>query len=131
METNYDGAVGAGIGIAMMMFMFVLGLAFHLFLGYCFKKMAEKTGNEESAGLWWIPLINWLIPLRIAEKPTWWLILLIVPFANLIVLFIVWTAVAEKLGHESWWGIIAVVFGIVGIPYLAFAEGKNSSLEPV
>ncbi len=111
-------AVIAGFGI----FGLVMGLVFHLFVGYCFKLMAEKTGHQDSAGLWWIPIANLLIPIRIAGKPNWWLVLYLIPVVNLIVHIIVMMAVAEARKKESWWGLVAVFVGIVGIPYLAFSE---------
>lgn len=121
---NQDAAnaVGAGIGIAFLVFIIVMGLAFHLFFGYCFKRIAEKSGHEESAGLWWIPIVNYLIPIRVAGKPGWWLVLFIIPGVNIVAGIIVWMAVAEALGRENWWGIIAALVGIIGIPVLAFSD---------
>ncbi len=121
-DPNMSAGAAAAVGIGAMIFGLVIGLIVHFFYGYCFKMMAEKTGHSESAGLWWIPIANWLIPLRIAGKPGWWLILFLVPFVNFIVLIIVFMKVAEARGKESWWGIVAAFVSIVGIPYLAFSE---------
>lgn len=110
----------------MIIWVVIVSLIVHLFMGFCWKKMAEKTGHQESAGLWWIPIVNLLIPVRIAGKPGWWILLMLfVPIANIITMFIVFMAVAEKLGKENWWGIIAVLFPLIGMTYLAFADSSQ------
>ncbi len=121
-DQDAANAVGAGFGIAFLLIMLLMALAFHLFFGYCFKRIALKSGHEDSAGLWWIPIANYLIPIYVAGKPGWWLILFLIPGVNIVASIIVWMAVAEALGRENWWGIIAALFGIVGIPVLAFSD---------
>lgn len=120
-------AVNAGLGIGLLLFFLVIGLAFHLFIGYCYKRIAEKSGRTESAGLWWIPIVNFLIPIHVAGKPSWWIVLFLIPGVNIVVSIIVWMAVAEALGRENWWGIIAALFGIIGIPVLAFSDAPARS----
>jgi hypothetical protein len=127
MEYEMSQSDAMAFGAAYLIFMLVLGLAFHLFLGYCYKLIAEKTGHTDSAGLWWIPIINLLIPLKVAGKPSWWLLLLLIPFVNFVVLIIVYMAVAEARGKENWWGIIATFIPIVGLPYLAFTDSPATN----
>lgn len=119
---NQTGALAFSAGI--LIFMLVIGLAVHLFFGYCFKQIALKTGHEEDAGLWWIPIVNLLIPIRVAGKPGWWLLLMLVPFVNIVVNIIIWMAVAEARGKENWWGIVAALVSIVGIPYIALSDSE-------
>lgn len=121
-----NAAQGFAIG-GMMIFILVLALAFHLFFGYCFKRIAEKAGNDDT-GIWWIPLANYLLVLRAAGKPAWWLILLLIPFVNIITMFIVWIEVSRNLGHGTAWGVIAVLVSIIGIPYLAFANEPSPAI---
>ncbi|MBS1911548.1 MAG: signal peptidase I [Bacteroidetes bacterium] len=119
---NYNQTVSTGLLAGFGIAYFVFLLLVHLFYGYCLKMIAEKTGNGDQAGIWWVPFFNLLIPIRIAGKPSWWIILFLIPIVNIVVAIIVMMAVAEARKKESWWGIIAVLFSIVGIPYLAFSE---------
>lgn len=146
-------AIFAGLGI----FMLIFGLAMHFFIGYCYKLIAEKTGNESVAWMWWIPIANIWIPFKVSGKPASWLLYFFIPLIGGIVVFIialmgmetiasilailvwisylipvilwvmVWMEVAEARGHERWWGIIAAIVSIVGIPYLAFADSTSTA----
>jgi len=147
-------AIIAGMGI----FLGIFGLVAHFFVGYCFKLIAEKTGNHETAGIWWVPIVNMLIPLRIAKKPGTWLLVAVAAgvlmglspilgaamdsgavalilyllgillWLGFVVLWIItWMEVAKARGKESWWGVIAVLVGIIGIPYLAFSDGGETA----
>jgi hypothetical protein len=112
-------AMAAGMGI----FMLVIAVVFILFFGYCIKLIAEKTGRTEHVGLWWIPIAQYLPLLDIAGKPAWWIILLLVPLVNFVVLFIVMMEVAKARGKDAIWGVVAVLLPIIGFPYLAFSDG--------
>jgi hypothetical protein len=126
MDDYSTGATMAMSGV-FIVFAIVLGLAVHLFVGYCFKRIAEKAGEEDTS-IWWIPIVNYLLIFRVAGKPGWWLLLLLVPFANIIVLFVTWIEVSQRLGHGALWGVLAVIIGIVGIPFLAFSEPQEPAL---
>lgn len=123
---EYSTQTTALSGIAIIMIM-LAGLAFHLFFGYCFKLIAEKTGETET-GLWWIPIVNYLLVLKAANKPAWWLVLFLIPFVNFIVMFIVWIDVSNNLGKGTLWGVIAVLVSIVGVPYLAFSDDTRGAI---
>jgi|GEM_PF-2796790 len=146
-------AVIAGVAI----FMAIFALAILIFFGYCYKLIAEKTGHSDIKWLWWIPIVNMWIPFKVSGRPTNWLLLLLSPIAAyvLMALFaladlsalvgityllamalgiiatIAWIFVmmdvAEARGHERWWGIIAVIVSIVGVPYIAFADSKTAA----
>ena len=116
-------AAATGVIIVSLLF----GLAFYIFFSFCLKKIAEKAGIQET-GIWWIPIVNLLLLLRVAEKPSWWLILFLVPLANIVVMFIVWIDVSNRLGHGTAWGVIAAILSPIGVPYLAFSDSPNSAV---
>ncbi len=119
MET-YDGNAGlmAGIGIVGT----IIYILFYLFFAYCLKLIAEKTGRTENSWWAWIPILNMLLLLQIAQKPMWWFILMLIPLVNIVIAIVVLMEVAKARGKEGWWGIIAALIPIVGIPYLAFSD---------
>lgn len=118
------GSDGSLSGLAFTLAI-VAAVTLHLFLGYCLKRIVEKTGDDEVADLWWIPLVNVILLLRAADKPAWWLILLLVPGVNIIAAIMLWVAAARNLGKGVIWGIIAALIAVVGVPYLAFSDEES------
>jgi hypothetical protein len=122
-----DDTAAATTAFGMMtVFFLIFAVAAHLFFGYCFKRIAERSGQTET-GIWWVPIANYLLVLRAAGKPGWWLILMLIPFVNLVVFFIVWLEVARVLGHGTGWGVVAVLIPIIGVPFLAFADAPQQA----
>lgn len=122
---DYSYETTSALSGFMIIVMMIVGLALWLFFGYCFKRIAEKAGVTETS-IWWIPIVNLLLILRAANKPSWWLVLFLIPFVNFIVSFIVWIDVSRNLGHGTGWGVVAVILSIIGIPYLAFADSEEA-----
>lgn len=111
-------ALLAGLGI----FYFVIFLVFYLYFGICYMQIAKKT---QTPNTWWawIPILNILLFVKIAGKPWWWVLLLLIPLVNIIISIILWMEVAKKRGKPDWVGILIIV-PVVGffIPaYLAFS----------
>ncbi|MBN2169068.1 MAG: hypothetical protein JW738_07475 [Actinobacteria bacterium] len=87
---------------------FIFIIAVYVFMAYCLMVMGQKTGQEYP---WfaWIPILNFILMIQIADKEIWWIILFLIPCVNFVAMVIVWMAIAEKLGYESWWGILTIV----------------------
>ena len=85
-------------------------------------KMFTKAGKPGWASI--IPIYNTIVLLDIVHKPLWWIILLLIPFVNIVVGIILWMAIAEAVGKPNWWGILIIVplVGLIVPGYLAFAE---------
>jgi uncharacterized protein DUF5684 len=83
-------------------------------------KLFEKAGQPGWAAI--IPIYNVVVLLRIAGKPLWWIILLIIPLVNIIVWVIVSVAIANNFGRGTLFGIGLLVFGIIFYPILAFGD---------
>ena len=83
-------------------------------------KLFEKAGQPGWAAI--IPIYNVVVLLRIAGKPLWWIVLLIIPLVNIIVWIIVSVAIANNFGRGTLFGIGLLVFGIIFYPILAFGD---------
>jgi len=108
--------VGAGIGVGMMF----VWLVFYLFFVYCLARLAKNVGMPFGSSFVWalIPIANLFLIIKIAEKPTWWVLLLFVPFVNFVISVMIWMAIAERLGKPNWWGIMIGVVPIANIIFL-------------
>jgi hypothetical protein len=65
-------------------------------------KVFTKAGKPGWASI--VPVYNIIILLEIAGKPLWWTIFVFIPFANLVVLIIVWIEVAHRFGRSTGFG---------------------------
>ena len=63
-----------------------------------------------------VPIYNAYVMLKIAGKPGWWLMLMMVPFLNIVVAVIIPFAVAERFGKGIGFGI-----GLLLVPWLFYA----------
>lgn len=91
--------------------------------GICLYTIAKKTGTPNE--IWaWIPILNILLLLQIADLPMWYVILMLVPCVNLFVSIWAWWKVAEKRGKPGPVALVMLVpcIGIFVPFYIAFAD---------
>ena len=82
----------------------------------------KKAGKPGWASI--VPIYNTIVLLQIVELPIWYIILFMVPFANIYVMFKIYIELAHKFGKSTGFGVACVFFGIICLPMLAF--GKNN-----
>jgi len=101
----------------------LIGLGIYVYIALAVQTIAEKT-NTENPWLAWIPIANFILLLNIARKPIWWIVLILIPLVNIVIIVMIWMAVAEARNKPSWWGILMIVPGVsIIVPgYLAWAE---------
>ena len=109
-------AVGAGMGVGMIL----VWLVFYLFFVYCIARLAKNIGMPFGSSFIWalIPIANIFLILKIADKPMWWFLLMLVPLVNIVISIMVWMAIAERLGKPNWWGIMIGIVPIANIIFL-------------
>lgn len=71
-----------------------------------------------------IPVYNIYVLLKIAGKPGWWLLLYLVPVANLI--FYIWTLnmVSKSFGKDEGFTVGLFLLGFIFFPILAFGPSR-------
>ena len=111
--------LGAAFGAT---FLFII-LAVYAYTAICFMKIAEKTGTEN--GWWaWIPILNILLMLAIARKPMWWIILMLIPLVNLVIIILVFVAICQARGKSGLLtiGMLIPIVNLIVLGYLAFGD---------
>lgn len=75
----------------------------------------------------WIPVWNLFLLVEMADKPAWWVVLLLIPVVSTVVGFILWWRICIALG-ESPWLVVTLLIPILGLftlSYLAFGPHRR------
>jgi len=120
-EEYYVGDPGMG-GTLLGAFGWIVIAALYLYFSFMHYKIAQKTGQADNA--WWafVPILNTVLLIQMAEKPMWWFLLLLVPIVNVFAFFALWMSVAKQCGQSPVWGFFVLIplINFVAVFVLAF-----------
>jgi hypothetical protein len=100
----------------------VIGLVFGLIAIVSLWKIFTKAGWPGWASI--IPFYNFYVICRIAGKPGWWLVLMLIPLVNFIVAIIVFFGLAKSFGKGAGFALGLILLGIIFLPILAFGDAR-------
>jgi hypothetical protein len=122
------GVVGFITSLFSSIISLIIGLAVYIFSAYTFYVIANKLGYKEKAWMAFVPIANAILLFQMAEMNPLYLLMVLVPCVGWLILLVfvakAWMKLSEKLGFQSWLGILAVIYPInLGVmAYLAWAE---------
>jgi hypothetical protein len=87
-----------------------------------FWRMFEKANQPGWGAI--IPIYNIILLLQIAGKPVWWIILMMIPFVNIIPAILVPLGVAKNFGKSALFGIGLILLPFVFYLILGFGDAK-------
>jgi hypothetical protein len=111
-----DGGMAALFGGAMM----IVWLAVAVLCIAGLWKIFTKAGEPGWAAI--VPIYNTIVMLKIVGRPLWWIVLLLIPFINLIVWIIVSIDLAKSFGKGAGYGIGVAILPFVFYPALGFGS---------
>ena len=83
-------------------------------------KVFTKAGQPGWASL--IPIYNVYVLCKIAGRPGWWVILMLIPLVNFIIAIILCIDIAKSFGKGAGFGIGLLLLGIIFWPILGFGS---------
>jgi hypothetical protein len=86
--------------------------------------MFEKAGEPGWAAI--IPIYNYLIGIKIAGKPWWYILLMLIPVVNLVVYIIILDGLAKSFGKGTGFTVGLFFFRFIFIPALGFGNAVYS-----
>ena len=128
METteSFEGA-NQGIMAAMGAVMFVYGIVFLLIIVSMWK-IFTKAGRPGWAAI--VPIYNLIVWLDIVGKPVWWIVLLLIPFVNIIVLIMLTHQLSVAFGQGIGTTLLLLFLPFIGYPMLAFGSATYQRAMP-
>jgi len=116
MDQNVDSAAAGGFVAGFTLI--YLAIAILTIVGMW--KVFEKAGKPGWAAI--VPIYNLIILLEIVGKPTWWIILMLIPCVNLVILVWVLNLLSKSFGQSEGFTVGLVVLFYVFIPILGLSK---------
>jgi len=90
-------------------------------------KIYERAGQPGWAVL--VPIYNMLIWLRIIGKPWWWVLLMMIPYVNII--WVIWATnlLVKRFGKSEGFTVGMIFLPFIFWPILGYGDSKYIPLE--
>ena len=95
-------------------------LAFIVLMIASLWKVFLKAGKPGWACI--IPIYNVVVLLEIVGKPIWWIILYLIPLVNIIVIIIIYVALAKAFGKGVGFALGLIILPFIFYPILGFGD---------
>jgi len=116
METGM-GTASAGAGIVAMVVFLVAALFLFIIPSWLIYAKAGKPGWAAI-----VPIYNIVVLLDIIKKPTWWVILFIIPVVNFVIGIIMCLELAKSFGKSTGFGIGLIILSPIFYPILGYGK---------
>lgn len=92
-------------------------------------KLYTKAGKPGWAAI--IPIYNTIVLLQIVKRPIWWILLLLIPFVNIVVLIVLYYDLAKAFGKGIGFTLLIILLPFIAYPVLGFGKSQYdpSALE--
>ncbi|MBT4722552.1 hypothetical protein HN958_02640 [Candidatus Falkowbacteria bacterium] len=103
-------------------------IVIYLFTAYCYFRIAVKL-KRGTPWFAFIPILNMILMLQMVKKPLWWVILMFIPFVNMVIGIMVVYYLMKELGKPGWWTIL-MILPIVNFVILALLAFEKNTVAP-
>lgn len=114
---DIDGGLAAAFGIFAVFYLAVLALML-IALWMVF----SKAGEPRWAAI--VPIYNVIVLLKVAGKPWWWIVLLLIPIVNLILGIIIAIDLARNFGKGGGFAVGLIFLPFIFYPILGFGSAR-------
>jgi Family of unknown function (DUF5684) len=120
LTTSTDAAAGLAIFSGTLMLVWLVAAVFFI---ACQWKIFTKAGKPGWAAI--VPIYNAIVLLEIVGRPVWWIVLMLIPFVNVVIAIIVAIDLAKAFGKDAGYGLLLAFVPIIGYPMLAFGKATH------
>lgn len=93
-----------------------------IFLIAALWKVYEKAGKPGWTAI--VPIYNIVVLLEIVGRPLWWILLMFIPIANIVVSVIVYHDLSKAFGKDVGFTIGIIFLPFIFIPILGFGDAQ-------
>ena len=113
---NTTSAAAAGPGT------YVGGLIGYLLGAFALMGIFRKA--DEPAWQAFVPIWNMVVLIKVAGKPVWWIVLLLIPIVNLVVLVLIYHGLSTSFGHGAGFTVGLFFLSIVFLFILGYDSSR-------
>ena len=100
----------------------IISLAIAVLIIAAMWKVFTKAGQPGWASL--IPIYDLYVLCKIAGRPGWWLLLMLIPLVNFIIIIILCIDIAKSFGKGAGFGFGLAILGFIFWPILGFGSAQ-------
>ncbi|MFH1160717.1 MAG: DUF5684 domain-containing protein [bacterium] len=120
METCSWLALGLAVLIPIIVFTILICILEVVALWFIF----EKAGEPGWAAI--IPIYNFLEVIKIAGKPWWFILLMLIPIVNLVIYIIILNSLSKSFGKSAAFTVGLFFLRFIFLPILGFGKSVYS-----
>ena len=121
-QSDGSSAAGSAALQGMAMGITILWAAVLLLVIVGMWKVFTKAGEPGWAAI--VPIYNFIVLLKVAGKPAWWFLLMLIPVVNFVVLIIMDIAIAKNFGKGGGFAAGLILLAPIFFPILGFGDAK-------
>jgi len=82
----------------------------------------EKAGEPGWAAI--IPIYNYLMVIKIAGKPWWFILIMLIPFVNIVIYIIILNGLSKSFGKDEAFTVGLFFLRFIFLPILGFGKSQ-------
>jgi hypothetical protein len=110
------------LGLAILLPLIIIGISIMILEIVALWFLFEKAEEPGWAAI--IPIYNYLIVIKIAGKPWWFLLLFLIPIVNLVIYIIILNGLSKSFGKGSGFTVGLFFLRFIFLPILGFGSSK-------
>jgi hypothetical protein len=117
---NCSAFLALGLAILVPIIIFAVSVMILEIVALWF--LFEKAGEPGWAAI--IPIYNYLIVIKIAGKPWWFLLLFLIPIVNIVIYIIVLNGLSKSFGKDAGFTVGLFFLRFIFLPILGFGSAQ-------
>jgi hypothetical protein len=122
MEAVEPTAGWLALGLAILIPFILIGLAVAVLEIVAIWFVFVKAGEPGWAIL--IPIYNYLVMIKIAGKPWWFILLMLIPIVNIVIAVLVLHGISTNFGKDAIFTVGLIFLGFIFFPILGFDKSQ-------
>lgn len=108
------------LGLAVLIPLIVIGISIALLEIVALWFVLDKAGEPGWAAI--IPIYNYLMVIKIAGKPWWFILLMLIPVVNLVIYIIILNGLSRNFGKSEAFTVGLFFLRFIFLPILGFGK---------